>query len=100
MPHTTTGHPNNHTATRHSRLPFSISRLCRLINNLVESRKYIICKLNLRHRSHALGSRSNRKSYNSLLRQRSIEYSFRAKVRLQVRTASEHATKGNVFAKE
>lgn len=100
MPHATHGHSYNQAAGVHVRCSGPVSYLGSLVDELVESRVYIIGKLDLSNRLHAFQSGTYSKAHDPLLAQRGIENSLRAKIVGQAHGASEDAAKGHVLAED
>ena len=78
---------------------FPVSPFRCLIDQLVESWIYVVCKLNLCNRLHPLRSASNCEAHNPLFAQRRVEYSFWTKLGSEIHTATEHPPEGDVFTK-
>ena len=78
----------------------SVSELCSFINDLVKSRKYVICKLHLCNGSCPSTCIPDCKPCNTLLTQRSVENSIRSIFLVQINRASKNASKFNIFAEQ
>lgn len=102
MTHAPTRHTHNQppTALLASINPRAEPRFRRLIDQLIESRKHIIRKLNLGHRPEPLKRRPDRKPHDPLLAERRVEDALVAKLVCEVHAAAEDAAEGDVFAEE
>lgn len=100
MANPSTWHPNGQASNRSPILPISIPKLGRLIHNLIKCRVYVIGKLYLGHRPHALCRQSNREAQDTLLSKRSIEHAVAAKVLREIHRAPEDAAKGDILAED
>lgn len=83
-----------------SRPPAPIPQLRRLVDQLVEGRIHVVCKLDLRDRLHALGGAADGETDDALLRQGRVEDAVGAELRGQVHGGAEDAAEGDVFAEE
>mmetsp|Transcript_65882 Transcript_65882/g.176541 ORF Transcript_65882/g.176541 Transcript_65882/m.176541 type:complete len:350 (-) Transcript_65882:82-1131(-) len=78
----------------------SISIFGRLVDNLIEGRKYVICKLNFRNGCCSHGSHANSKSSDSLFTKGRIEHALLAKHFLQSSSCSENTSESDIFSKD
>lgn len=78
----------------------AIPQLRTLVDDLVKGREHVVGKLDLGNGPHALRRKADAEAHDALLRQRRVEHPVCA-VRLgQLHRASEHASKGDVLAKD
>jgi len=73
-------HPHHQASSMISCRSLTVPELGRLVDQLIESWIYVIGKLYLRDRLHALRSSADCKSDDALLTQRRVEHAFRAKI--------------------
>lgn len=81
------------------RVSFPVSPFRRFVDQLVKSRIYVICELDLSNRLHPLRSASDSEAHDPLFAKRRIEYSFRAELSSEIHTTPEDTSEGNIFAK-
>lgn len=97
--YTATGHTDDHAAHVGARMAFAISKLGRLVDNLVKCRKHIICKLDLCHWLPALCSHTDGCTDEGLLVDGRVEDAVISKLVPESQRASKYTTKGDIFPK-
>lgn len=100
MSHTPTRHPYHHTPNVTSCSTLPIPPLRSLIDQLIKRRIYIVRKLYLCDRLHALRRAANCKAHDSLFAEWRVEYSFRTKVFCKVHAAAKDAAECYIFAED
>lgn len=96
----TAGHPDHKTSHIPTSSTLPISPFRSFIDQLIECRIDVICKLDLGDRLHPLRRAADAEANDSLFTQRCIEHSFRSKLRGKIHAASKDTAEGNVFAKD
>lgn len=99
MADSTTGHPDHQTSHIPASSTFPVPPFCSLIDQLIECRIHVICKLYLRNRLHPLRRAADAKANDTLFAQGSIEHSFRSKLRCKVHAAPKDTPERNIFTK-
>lgn len=98
MSNASAGHPDNHPADIGTRCSLAITKLASFVDDLIKSRKDVICKLDLNNRPHPFSGGPNCGTNDSLLCQRCVEDSICAEFSLQAACTAENSAKRDVFS--